>query len=427
MIDEEEYLMLRELAQELEITTGRVNLSALSKQIGYDRKTIRKYLSRRKSPFELHRQQRKSKLDPFKEHLHQRLEQFPLLSSVRLLEEIQSQGYTGKDTILKDYLRAVRPKPVNLAEIRFETKPGVQKQVDWSDCWFVLPDGTRRKVYCFSAVLGYSRMRYVEFRTTTDLNTFLKCHQNAFEYFGGVTQEILYDNIKVVIIKRKYPSTASVFHPVFVDFRDHYGFTAYLCRPYRAKTKGKIERAIGFVKDNFLYGRIFSSLDDLNSQARQWMEKVNHQVHGTTFEIPADRLPKENLRSITSIPPYLIKRCEERLISKDCYVSLYGNRYSVPWQYARRNAGVEVIDRRVLIAVDGTVICEHPLLEGKHETSRKKEHFEGLLKAIRDETRGKMPPVIMRTTTVPKNTVEKRSLSEYDKLCGGEMDAHTSA
>jgi transposase len=427
MIDEEEYLMLRELAQEQEITTGRLNLSALSKQIGYDRKTIRKYLSQRKSPFELHRHQRKSKLDPYKEHLHQRLEQFPLLSSVRLLEEIQSQGYTGKDTILKDYLRAVRPKPVTLAEIRFETKPGVQKQVDWSDCRYVLPDGTRKKVYCFSAVLGYSRMRYVEFRTTTDLNTFLKCHQNAFEYFGGVTQEILYDNIKVVIIKRKYPSTASVYHPVFVDFRDHYGFTAYLCRPYRAKTKGKIERAIGFVKDNFLYGRIFSSVDDLNYQARQWMEKVNHQVHGTTFEIPADRLPTEKLRSITSISPYLIKRCEERLISKDCYVSLYGNRYSVPWQYARRNAGVEVIDHRVLIAVDGMVICEHPLLEGYHETSRKKEHFEGLLKAIRDETRGKMPPVMTRTTTVSKNTVEKRSLSEYDQLYGGEMDAHTSA
>ncbi|MCX6699230.1 MAG: IS21 family transposase [Methanomicrobiales archaeon] len=427
MIDEEEYLMLRELAQEQEITTGRVNICALSKQMGYDRKTIRKYLSPRKSPLELHRQQRKSKLDPFKDHLRQRLEQFPRLSSVRLLEEIQSQGYTGRDTILKDYLRAVRPKPTTLAEIRYETKPGVQAQVDWSDCIYVLPDGTRKKVYCFSMVLGYSRMRYVEFHTTTNLTTFLKCHQNAFEYFGGVTQEILYDNIKVVVINRKNPSTASDFHPAFVDLRDHYAFTAYLCRPYRAKTKGKIERAIGFVKDNFIYGRIFSSIDDLNNQARQWMEKVNHQVHGTTFEIPADRFPKENLRSISSIPPYLIKRYEERLISKDCYVSLYGNRYSVPWQYARRNAGVEVIDQRVLIAVDGTVICEHPLLEGRHETSRKKEHFEGLLKAIRDETRGKMPPVITRTTTVSTSSVEKRSLSEYDQLCRGAKDAPTSA
>jgi transposase len=427
MIDEEEYLMLRDLAQEQEITTGRINISALSRHEGYDRKTIRKYLLEPNFPSERHRQTRKSKLDRFKDHIHQRLEQFPLLSSVRLLEEIQSHGYTGRDTILKAYLREVRPKPVIIAEARFETKPGVQAQVDWSNCIYVLPDGTWKTVYCFSMVLGYSRMRYVEFCTTTDLTTFLKCHQNAFEYFGGVTKEILYDNIKVVIIKRKNPSTASEFHPAFADFRDHYAFIAYLCRPYRAKTKGKIERAIGFVKDNFLYGRIFSSLEDLNAQARQWMEKVNHQVHGTTFEIPADRLAKETLRSISSIPPYLIKRVEDRLISKDCYVSLYGNRYSVPWQYARRNAGVEVTDRRVVITVEGTVICEHPLLEGRHETSRKKEHFEGLLKAIRDETHGKMPPVITRTTTGSTSSVEKRALSEYDQLCRGEKDSRTSA
>ncbi len=419
--------MIKELAQEQEITTGKVNISSLSQQTGYDRKTIRKYLTQCKSLDDLHRKQRESKLDPFKEHLRERLEQFPRLSSVRLLEEIQSQGYTGKETILKDYLRGVRPNPVTLAEIRYETKPGVQAQVDWSDCIYVIPDGNRRKTYCFSMILGYSRMRYVEFCTTTDLNTFLKCHQNAFEYFGGVTQEVLYDNIKVVVMKRKYPSTASEFHSVFVDFRDHYGFIAYLCRPYRAKTKGKIERAIGFVKDNFLYGRIFSSIDDLNYQARQWMEKVNHLVHGTTFEIPADRLLKEKLRSIVSIPPYLIKRREERLISKDCYVSLYGNRYSVPWQFARRNAVVEVIGNRVHIAIDGLVICEHQLLEGRHDTSREKEHFEGLLKAARDETCGKMPPIIMKVITVSKNTVEKRSLSEYDQLCGGVQDVHTSS
>ncbi len=426
MIEEEEWQMIQDLAQEQEITTGRVNIKALSRETGFDRKTIRKYLTQCKSLDELHRKQRESKLDPFKEHLKERLEQFPLLSSVRLLEEIQNQGYTGKETILKDYLRTIRPKTVTLAEIRYETKPGVQAQVDWSDCIYVIPDGNRKKTYCFSMILGYSRMRYVEFCTTTNLNTFLKCHQNAFEYFGGVTQEILYDNIKVVVIKRKYPSTASEFHSVFVDFRDHYAFTAYLCRPYRAKTKGKIERAIGFVKDNFLYGRVFSSVDDVNDQARQWMEKVNHQVHGTTFEIPADRLLKEKLRNIKSIPPYLIKQREERLISKDCYVSLHGNRYSVPWQFARRNAGVEVIDNRVSIAVDGSVVCVHPLLEGRHNIARNNEHFEGLLKAARDENRGKMPPIITQATPSSKNTVEKRSLSEYDQLCGGERNAHTS-
>lgn len=160
-------------------------------------------------------------------------------------------------------------------------------------------------------VLGYSRVRYVEFRPAMDLHTFLKCHQNAFDYFDGLTCEILYDNIKVVVIKREYPSTDSEFNPVFSDFRDHYGFKAHLCRPYRAKTKGKIERAIGYIKENFLYGLVFSSFENLNIQARQWMEIVNHLVHETTYEGPADRLLREDLIPISSIHPYLIKQREE--------------------------------------------------------------------------------------------------------------------
>jgi transposase len=427
MIEEEEYLLIQDLAQEQEITRGKINISDLSKQIGHDRKTIRKYLLQRKSPGELKIKKRESKLDPFKGYIQLRLEQFPRLSAVRLLEEIQTQGYIGKKTILKDYIHAIRPKAKELPEIRFETKPGVQSQVDWSDCTFVLADGSRKKIYCFSMVLGYSRMRYVEFCPATDLNTFLKCHQNAFEYFQGLTREILYDNIKVVVIKRKYPSTASEFHPIFKDFKDHYGFTAYLCRPYRAKTKGKIERAIGYVKDNFLYGRIFSSPDDLNYQARLWMDRVNHQVHGTTFEIPADRFLKEDLIPISSIHPYQVKQQEDRKISKDCYVSLYGNRYSVPWQYARRDALIEVQGQRISVIVDGEVICEHPLLDGQHRTSRNKEHFVGLSKAIRAETCGKMPPLPAHSTPLEENTVEKRALIEYDVLCGCERNDSTSA
>jgi hypothetical protein len=270
-------------------------------------------------------------------------------------------------------------------------------------------------------ILGFSRMRYVEFTTSTDIQTFLLCHQHAFEYFGGVTQEILYDNIKVVVIKRKNPSTSSEFHTSFVDFRDHYGFTAYLCRPYRAKTKGKIERAIGFVKDNFLYGRFFSSINDLNNQTYNWMEKVNHQEHGTTFEIPYIRFKEEELHPILSISPYLIKRRFEREISKNGFISLFGNRYSVPWRFARQKATAEVAGNRVIIEVDGEVICEHALLSGKNEVSKNKEHFEGLLKAVRDESYGKMPPVITKEGPgLFEPSVVKRSLSEYDLICGAE-------
>jgi len=421
VLTEEEYLMIRDLAQEQEITTGRVNISVLSKQLNYDRKTIRKYLSQPTSLSCLRRDPKPSKLDPYKEHITHRLGQFPLLSSIRVYEEIQNQGYSGGYTIVKDYIRLIRPTPTKLPEIRYETKPGVQAQVDWADCTYVLPDGDLQKVNCFSMILGYSRMRFVEFTTSTDLTTFLICHQHAFDYFGGLTQEILYDNLKVVVIKRKYPSTDSNFNPVFADFRDHYGFKSYLCRPYRAKTKGKIERAIRYIKDNFVYGRVFASVSDLNIQARQWMEKVNHQVHGTTFEKPVVRFLKEELHCINSIPRYIIKKRESRKVSADCYISLYGNRYSVPWQYSNRMVEVEIVEQRVQIVVDGAIVGEHLLLEGKKESSRNKEHFQGLLKAARDETKGKMPSLPSgKKQGSSDDLVEKRSLSEYDQLRGDE-------
>ena len=413
--------MLHDLAQEQELTHGKVNISFLSRLTGYDRKTIRKYIGSPRSHQYNFRHPKGSKLDSFKAYLKTRLEQYPDLSSVRLLEEIREMSYIGGYTILKDYLRTIRPKRHILPELRYETKPGVQAQVDWAECYYDLPEGDRIKVYCFSMVLGYSRMRFLEFTRSTDLYTFLLCHQHAFEYFGGITQEILYDNLKTVVLKRHPTSTLSQFQPVFAEFRDHYGFTAYLCRPYRAKTKGKIERTIGFVKSNFLYGRTFSSIDDLNVQVRHWMEKVNNQEHGTTFEIPIVRFQNENLTSIRSIHPYVIKRKEVRQVSKDCFVSVFGNRYSVPWKYARQTVTVEIIGDKLIIESEGVQVCEHQLLEGRHKSSKQKEHFEGLLKAARDESHGKMPPVITSNKkNVTNPAVIKRALSEYDALIGGD-------
>ncbi|MEG3056063.1 MAG: hypothetical protein RQM90_08300 [Methanoculleus sp.] len=164
---------------------------------------------------------------------------------------------------------------------------------------------------------------------------------------------VLYDNLGSVVLKRKYPSTASDFHPAFIDLRDHFAFTARLCRPYRAKTKGKVERTIRYVKDNFLYGREFNSLDDLNLRAREWMDTVNGNVHGTTHEIPFDRLPQESLRPYSSYSPYLIQMKCPRKVSRDCYISLYGNLYSVPWQYAGSLVDVVVQDTTVLILARG--------------------------------------------------------------------------
>lgn len=200
-----------------------------------------------------------------------------------------------------------------------------------------------------------------------------------------MTKEILFDNIRTIVLKRRYPSSESDFHPVFIDFRNHYGFTARLCRPYRAKTKGKIEQVVHFVKHNFLYGNEFNSYADLNQRTLQWLQKVNNREHGTTHEIPSLRLLSEGLTPFKSFPPYPISNRYDRKTSKDCYISLYGNQYSVPWKHANQMAKVEIIRNEVVIKVRGEPVCIHPLLEGRYRVSRIKEHFEGLLKAVRDE------------------------------------------
>ncbi len=135
-------------------------------------------------------------------------------------------------------------------------------------------------------ILGYSRMRYIEFVTDMSTNTLIRCHQNAFRYFGGYPEEILYDNMKQVVIKRLLKQEDSTLNRQFEDFAGFYGFKPILCRPYRGQTKGKVERTVQFVqfvRDNFMVG---NSLADLNGQALAWCNKVNGKVHATTTKFP---------------------------------------------------------------------------------------------------------------------------------------------
>lgn len=170
--------------------------------------------------------------------------------------------------------------------------PGLQAQVDWGffENYHVLCNGEYKKLYCFLMILGYSRMRYIEFVTDMSTETLIRCHINAFRYFGGYTEEILYDNMKQVVIKRLLKQEDSELNKQFEDFAEFYGFKPVLCRPYRGQTKGKVERTVQYVRDNFMTGIKYTSLNDLNGQAVNWCNKVNSRVHGTTNEVPFDRL-----------------------------------------------------------------------------------------------------------------------------------------
>ena len=228
-------------------------------------------------------------------------------------------------------------------------------------------------------ILGYSRMRYMEFTLTTDVYTLIQCHLHAFEYFGGYTAEILYDNIKQVILKRAMKPKEHTWNPKFEDFFLYHGFIPRLCKPYCPQTKGKIENAIGYMKRDFLLGASFVSLDDMNHQLRRWLSRVNESVHGTTHEIPRERLKSENLKTLTSVPPYVVRREEVRKVTRDGYVSYLGNRYSVPYRYAGMSVVLEVAGEMITIRLGSECLCSHAVVPGRFRMVREKEHFKGLL------------------------------------------------
>ena len=170
---------------------------------------------------------------------------------------------------MREYVRNKKEQLDEKATVRFETMPGLQGQMDWAffEDHTVFEDGKLKKQYCFLFILGYSRARYIEFVTDMSTNTLIRCHANAFRYCGGYPEEILYDNMKQVVIKRLLKQEDSTLNRQFEDFAGFYGFKPVLCRPYRGQTKGKVERTVQFVRNNFMIGIRYNSLDDLNGQA----------------------------------------------------------------------------------------------------------------------------------------------------------------
>jgi transposase len=278
-----------------------VSIKAIARSLGISRNAVRRALRRGAPPVRAPRS-RISKLEPHKDYLLARLAEFPQLSAAALYEEIYARGYEGGLSILKEFTLPYR-QPRREPLVRFETPPGKQAQVDWAELGVHTLHGTRRRVHLFIMLLGFSRALYAEATTSADSATFLACHARAFAYFGGMPAEILYDNAKVVVLART--ASGPHFQPALLDFAGRYGFAPRLCRPYRAKTKGKVERSIGYLRDRFFVGRTFTDLEDLNAQLLAWLDGIaNRREHATTKERPIDRLLRENLTPFALAPPW---------------------------------------------------------------------------------------------------------------------------
>ena len=354
-----------------------LSYTEIARKYNIDPRTARKYAQSETRPVYSLSAAKPSKLDPYKEQIAIWLEEAPY-SAERILEKIREQGFDGGHSIVREYVRNKKEQLDEKATMRFETMPGLQGQMDWA--FFgdhtVLEDGKLKKQYCFLFILGYSRARYIEFVTDMSTNTLIRCHANAFRYCGGYPEEILYDNMKQVVIKRLLKQEDSTLNRQFEDFAGFYGFRPVLCRPYRGQTKGKVERTVQFVRNNFMIGIRYNSLDDLNGQALAWCNKVNGKVHATTNEIPFERLKKEGLNPLKR--EYIIDKINLRRVQKDCLISYGGNQYSVPSEYAGKDVAVVVLDNLLAAYHEGKQIALHRISYQKKDMVVNAHHYRRL-------------------------------------------------
>lgn len=340
---------------------------------GLHRMTVKKYLTKGVLPV-YKKAMRKSILEPYRGLIESWLAQQDY-QATRIHELLVAQGFIGSYDTVKRYVAGIKEQRDRKAYIRFETLPGQQAQVDWASFGLLVVDGVRKALSCFSMILGFSRHQYIEFTLSRNLATFLSCHVRAFEYFGGLPAEVLYDNLKTAVLS--HIDGTVEWQSTFTDFAAYYGFTPRACRPYRAQTKGKVERPFPYIRSNFFQGHTFAGLDEIKTRSRRWLDQTaNCRIHGTTRERPVDRFQKKR-GHLRPLPAQAYRTVETifRSSTRDCVIS-----YSVPARYAaHRHLRVEVAPDQLTVYHNQERIAVHRLCHGKHHRFIDPKHLEGLV------------------------------------------------
>ncbi len=343
-----------------ELKNSGMSVSAIAKQLKLDRKTVRKAIYSNASPKYV-RAVSVSILDDYKSYIDDRLTKFNLTSQ-RIHEELMDQGYLGKYGVVNKYVQDKKSDYKTKATLRFETIPGEQAQVDWAYLGDFYDQDKKKiiRLCCFLMILGFSRMRFIHFFESDDSHNFLTGHNLAFEYFGGYTREVLYDNLKSVVLKRAFKQIDSEFNKEFLEFSGFYGFKAVLAQPYRPQTKGKVENTVRFVRENFFNGSDFRSINEINQKSNEWLHKVNNRIHGTTHEKPTERFKRENLIQISG-KLYDLSKIYYRKVQTDCHFSFKANFYSCPMRFAGKEVIVKEIDQNIFVYYRDERIAFHSL------------------------------------------------------------------
>ena len=350
----------------------------IAAELGVHPKTVSRAL-KRDGPPAGKRKKRGSKLDRYKPKIDKLLSE-NVWNAMVILREIQEDGYDGGITILRDYIQPKRALRPGRATVRFETKPGQQLQSDWGQLWTEIA-GVETKVHFIVNELGYSRRFHFWCTDSEDAEHTYEGIIRSLEYFGGVAEEVLVDNQKATVLEHQAGQTPR-FNERFLDLAGHYGFTARACKPRRARTKGKDERMVGYIKGNFFQRyRSFDSWAHLNQLAEKWLaEETDQRVHGTVKEVVAERFERER-PALGPLPRqrYDTSYYETRQVGWDAYIDVRGNRYSVPGHLAGRTVTIRIgLEGTLRIFAGEELVATHQLRPAREGWVTVAEHHKQL-------------------------------------------------
>jgi len=364
------------------ITMHRKGLKqrAIARKLGISRNTVKKYIKNPNLVFEPPQSRnRKSLLDPYGDNIKAWIEEDSDYTATWIYDRLSNMGFIGSYEIVKRRVRRIKENYHKVAYMRFETEPGYQAQMDFGEFQVAKPDGSVTKLFLFSMILGYSRKMYAELIERCDLPTFLDCHIHAFEYFGGVPDQILYDRMKNVYIGKI--AGKKKFNDTLMGFALHYGFKLEVAPAHAAWVKGKIERPYSFIREGFWRGYGFICLDTANRDILTWLSKKDERVHGTTHEVVQDRFYREKPH-LNILPRQAFDTSYRvyRKVYKDCTVRFEGNSYVVPHDLVDKQIILRVKKSIMRIFYNDCLLVTYDIPEGKGHLVQDKRFYEALRK-----------------------------------------------
>ncbi|MEW6055358.1 MAG: IS21 family transposase [Bdellovibrionota bacterium] len=355
-------------------------IRSIARELGISRDTVDAVIKRRSVRLEPVARSRSSILDPFKDQVLELLRKDPRITHTAVLVHLREQGYLGGLTIVRDFVNESRTIPVSKREafLRLHFAAGECAQVDWGEFGDVFRDGT--KIHCFAMVLCHSRYMTIEFTRSEKFEDFIRCHENAFRFFGGVPRECWYDNLTSAVTDRL--GQLVKFNARFLAYMGHHGIRPHACNPARANEKGRVEDLIKFIRMNFWPGREFKDFEDLTRQAIVWKNQfANQRVHGSTRRVPRLHFEADEKPALLPMNQarYDTDEIFTRVVPPDFHIPYDTNRYSVPWSLTGLSVTLRVTAIDIKIYYHERLITSHPRSFAKHKVITNEKHMTGLL------------------------------------------------